>query len=70
VGEVEALSNREADKGWTVRATTVQAATGTDAEILQAYQEHNTTVAPGLRWSKQPAAIAPVWLEQPERSAA
>ena len=42
----------------------------TDAEILQAYQEQNTTVEPGFRWIKNPAAIAPVWLEKPERIAA
>jgi hypothetical protein len=28
------------------------------------------TVAPGWRWSKHPAALAPVWLETPERLAA
>jgi len=27
-------------------------------------------VEPGFRWIKNPAAIAPVWLEQPERIAA
>jgi transposase len=42
----------------------------TDAEILQAYQEQHTTVEPGFRWIKNPAAIAPVWLETPERIAA
>ena len=41
-----------------------------DADILQAYQDQNTTVAPGLRGIKHPAAIAPVWLEKPERIAA
>jgi hypothetical protein len=30
----------------------------------------NTTVEPGFRWIKNPAAIAPVWLEKPERMAA
>ena len=39
-------------------------------EILQAYQDQNTTVEPGFRWIKNPAAIAPVWLEKPERIAA
>jgi hypothetical protein len=29
-----------------------------------------TTAEPGLRWSKHPAAISPVWLEKPERIAA
>ena len=41
-----------------------------DADILQAYQDQNTTVEPGFRWIKNPAAIAPVWLEKPERIAA
>jgi len=68
--EVDALPNAEEDNGWTVLATTVRAETCTDAEILQAYQEQNTTVEPGFRWIKNPAAIAPVWLEKPERIAA
>jgi hypothetical protein len=38
--------------------------------VLQAYQEQHTTVEPGVRWIKNPAAIAPVWLEKPERIAA
>ena len=58
------------DKGWTVLATTISAATGPDAEMLQASQEQQTTGAPGLRWSKQPAALNPVWREKPERMAA
>jgi transposase len=70
VGEVEALDKSEADDGWTVLATTVSAEVGTDAEILQAYQEQHTTVEPGFRWIKNPAAVAPVWLEKPERIAA
>ena len=41
-----------------------------DTEILQVYQEQNTTVEPGFRWIKNPAAISPVWLEKPERIAA
>ena len=41
-----------------------------DTEVLQAYQEHHTTVEPGFRWIKNPAAISPVWLEKPERIAA
>ena len=68
--EVDALPNAEGDKGWTVLATTVRAEKGTDTEILEAYQEQNTTVEPGFRWIKNPAAIAPVWLENPERIAA
>jgi transposase len=70
VVEVNALPNAEEDNGWTVLATTVRAELCTDAEILQAYQEQNTTVEPGFRWIKNPAAIAPVWLEKPERIAA
>jgi len=68
--EVEALGNPEEENGWTVLATTVSAAACTDAEMLQAYQEQHTTVEPGFRWSKNPAAISPVWLETPERIAA
>ena len=68
--EVEALANPEEDNGWTVLATTVATEVCPDAEILQAYQEQNTTVEPGFRWIKNPAAIAPVWLEKPERIAA
>jgi hypothetical protein len=70
VVEVEALANPEEDKGWTVLATTVSPEVSTDTEILQAYQEQHTTVAPGLRWLKNPAAIALGWLEKPERIAA
>ena len=70
VVEVAALANAEEDNGWAVLATTVGAEVSGDAEILQAYQEQNTTVEPGFRWIKNPAAIAPVWLEKPERIAA
>jgi transposase len=70
VVEVENLPNSEEDNGWTVLATTVPTEACADAEILQAYQEQNTTVEPGFRWIKNPAAIAPVWLEKPERIAA
>ena len=68
--EIEALAHLEEDNGWTVLATTVSPETCTDAEILQAYQEQHTTVEPGFRWIKNPAAISPVWLEKPERIAA
>ena len=68
--EVTALAKAEEDNGGAVLATTVPTAVGADAEILQAYQEQNTTVEPGFRWSKTPAAIAPAWLEKPERIAA
>jgi hypothetical protein len=64
------LTHLEEDKGWTVLATTVPTEPGPDAVILQAYQAQHTTVAPGFRWIKTPAAISPVWLEKPERSAA
>jgi len=57
-------------QGWTVLATTVGAESCTDTEILQAYQEQHTTVEPGFRWIKNPAAISPVWLEKSERIAA
>lgn len=70
VVEVEVLSHPEEDNGWTVLATTVPPEEGTDTEILQAYQGQITTVEPGFRWIKNPAAIAPVWLEKPERIAA
>ena len=70
VAEAEALETPEEDKGWPVLATTVSAKVCTDAEILQAYQEQHTTVEPGFRWLKNPAAISPVWLEKPERIAA
>jgi transposase len=67
---VEVLANPEEENGWTVLATTVSAEAATDAEILQAYHDQNTTVESGFRWIKNPAAIAPVWLEKPERIAA
>ena len=70
VVEVEVLRNPEEDNGWTVLATTVRPEVCTDAEILQAYHDQNTTVEPGFRWIKNPAAITPVWLEKPERIAA
>ena len=68
--DVEALAHPEEDNGGTVLATTVSAEVCPDAEILQAYQEQHTTVESGFRWSKNPAAISPVWLEKPERIAA
>jgi transposase len=67
---VESLPNPEEDNGWTVLATTISADACPDAEVLQAYQEQHTTVEPGFRWLKNPAAISPVWLEKPERIAA
>ena len=68
--EVTALANPEENNGWAVLATTVPTEACADAEILQAYQEQNTTVEAGFRWIKNPAVIAPVWLEKPERIAA
>jgi transposase len=70
VVEAQALAQAEAEQGWTVLATTVDAETCADAQILRAYQEQNSTVEPGLRWIKNPAAIPPMWLEKPERMAA
>ena len=66
----EALVPSEDAHGWTVLATTVQPEACSDAEMLRTYQEQNTTVEPGFRWIKNPAAISPVWLEKPERIAA
>ena len=66
----EALVPSEDAHGWTVLATTVRPEGCTDTELLQAYQEQHITVEPGCRWIKNPAAISPVWLEQPERIAA
>ena len=70
VVEAERLPNPEEDNGWTVLATTLSAVACPDAEVLQAYQEQHTSVEPGCRWIKNPAAISPVWLEKPERIAA
>jgi transposase len=53
--------------GWLVLATTVSENTCDDAEIVRAYRDQTTTVEPGFRWMKNPAAIAPVWLEKGER---
>ena len=66
----EVLVPSEDAHGWTVLATTVPSDVCTDVEILQTYQEQHITVEPGFRWSKNPAAIAPVWLEKPQRIAA
>ena len=53
-----------------VLATTLRSEECTDGEMLQAYQAQPLTVAPGCRWSKHPAALSPVWREQPARMAA
>ncbi len=70
VVHAEAVVPSEDAHGWTVLATTVRPEVCSDTEILQAYQEQNTTVEPGFRWIKNPAAISPVWLEKPARIAA
>jgi hypothetical protein len=70
VVEVEALAQAAEANGWTGLATPGDAAGCPEADLLQTYQDPTTTVAPGLRWSKPPAASAPVWLEKPERMAA
>ena len=70
VVEVESLRHLAEDNGWTVLATTGCPDEATDAEMLEAYQDQKTTVEPGFRWIKNPAVIAPVWLEKPERIAA
>jgi transposase len=70
VVEAEAFTQNEAEQGWTVLATTVDTQRCSDAQILRVYQEQNSTVEPGLRWMKNPAAIPPMWLEKPERIAA
>jgi hypothetical protein len=70
VVEVAALSHPEEDHGGTVLATTVCAEACGDAEMLHAYPEQHTTVEPGFRWIKNPAASSPVWREKPERMAA
>jgi transposase len=67
--EVKAHGPSADTHGWTVLATTVGAESCTDTELLQTYQEQHTTVEPGFRWIKNPAAISPVWLEKPERIA-
>src|SRR5499433_859874 len=68
--EVEAHVPSADTQGWTVLATTAGAESCPDAELLQAYQEQYTSVEPGFRWIKNPAAISPVWLEKPARIAA
>jgi hypothetical protein len=70
VVDVEPLGRGEAEEGWTVLATTVGGEVCTDAEILRAYHDQHSTVEPGFRWLKNPAALAPIWLENPERIAA
>jgi hypothetical protein len=66
----EAVSPSADAHGWTVLATTLRPEVCTDAELLQADQEQHSSVEPGCRWIKHPAAICPVWLEKPARMAA
>jgi hypothetical protein len=66
----EPLERTAAENGWTVLATTIAAEVCSDAQIVHAYQEQHSSVEQGFRWLKNPAAIAPVWLEKPERIAA
>jgi transposase len=68
--KTRALAPPVATFGWLVLATTVDEQTGEDAEIVRAYRDQTTTVEPGFRWIKNPAAMSPVWLEKPERIAA
>jgi hypothetical protein len=70
VGAVEPLPNPEEDNRWPGLATTVDAEFYAEVDILQSYQDQNTTGELGCRWLKHPAAIAPVWLEKPARIAA
>jgi hypothetical protein len=70
VVEGEEGEQAEDDQGWTVLATPVGSAGCTEAEIFQAYHNQQSTGEPGCRWSKNPAAITPVWREKPERIAA
>jgi hypothetical protein len=65
--EADALTPSADIYGWLVFATTIAPEVYADMELLQAYHEQHTTVAPGFRWIKNPAAISPVWLEKPER---
>jgi hypothetical protein len=68
--EAAPMERAETDNGWTVLATTIAVEVCSDAQIVDAYQEQHSTVEQGFRWIKNPAAIAPVWLEKPERIAA
>ena len=46
--DVEALANPDEVNGWMVLATTGHAEVCSDTDILQAYQDQNTTVEPGF----------------------
>jgi hypothetical protein len=47
VVEAEPLKPTDEEQGGTVFATTVGAEVGSDAQLLQVYQEQNSTVEPG-----------------------
>lgn len=68
--ETVAIEQSQEDAGWTVLATTLSTELCSDAEILEAYHGQASSVEGGLCWIKNPAAIAPVWLDKPERIAA
>jgi len=67
---VTARAKPEEDHGGAVLAPTVSPEAGAAPELLQAYREPHPTVEAGCRGLKQPAALAPVWREQPARMAA
>jgi len=69
-GDVAARANPEEAHGWRGLAPTVPAEGCGDTDLLRASQAPKTTGEPGFRGSTNPAAIAPVWLEQPARLAA
>ena len=69
-GAAPALGPPVATCGWRVLATTVREQTCSDAEMVRAYRDQTTTVEPGCRWIKHPAASSPVWREKPQRIAA
>jgi transposase len=56
--------------GWLVVATTIEAASCGDREIVQAYRDQTSTMEKGFRWITNPAAISPIWLEKRQRMAA
>jgi hypothetical protein len=66
----EAVGPPDEAHGGTVLATPLRSAVCTAVERLQADQEPHSTVAPGVRGIKNPAAISPGWREKPERMAA
>jgi hypothetical protein len=69
-GEAAAHVPSADTQGGTGLATTVGAESGTEPALLPAYQAPHSTVAPGWRGSKNPAALSPGWREKPARMAA